>query len=195
MRLRSGHGVRIGVCKEGELGPQKGLIEGEVFLGAQSAAKRVEGVAQRAAKRQATSARVAAERLQAESAYTAVTSKLARRMPFARPGSAVEQALLISHAQDEIDAWAREWSESGRTIPKGLKKACKQLKIKKGDLQEWLELAAIGRANEQALKPTGQQLGAQTQSLRRSQTMGTRTMRAELGTLACQSRRNGDFGM
>ena len=59
-----------------------------------------------------------------------------------RPGSAVEQALLTSYAQDEIDAWAREWSESGRTIPKGLKKACKQLKIKKGDLEEWLELTA-----------------------------------------------------
>ena len=89
-----------------------------------------------------------------------------------RPGSAVEHALLTSYAQDEIDAWAIEWSESGGTIPKALKKACRQLKIKKGDLEEWLELAAGARKQAESNAPV--------KSLRRSHTMGTTSMRAEL---------------
>ena len=63
-----------------------------------------------------------------------------------RPGSEVEEVLLTTYAQEDLDAWVREWSETGETtVPKSLKKACKQLKIKKNKLEEWLKLAAVSQ--------------------------------------------------
>ena len=63
-----------------------------------------------------------------------------------RPGGEVEKVLLTAYAQAEMDGWVREWSETGETtIPKSLKRACKQLKIKKSKLEEWLRLAAASQ--------------------------------------------------
>ena len=47
--------------------------------------------------------------------------------------------LLAIYSEEEIDALVHEWVEAGKMIPKGLKKACKELKIKKKDVEEWLE--------------------------------------------------------
>ena len=58
--------------------------------------------------------------------------------------SKVVRTLRTISEQHEIDAWSAEWFETGK-IPKGLKKACKQLKIDKRDLEEWLRLASQSR--------------------------------------------------
>ena len=48
-------------------------------------------------------------------------------------------ALLATYSEEEVEALVHEWTEAGKIIPKGLKKACKELKIKKKDVEEWLE--------------------------------------------------------
>ena len=58
----------------------------------------------------------------------------------------VPKTLRTAYAQHEISAWTAEWFETGK-IPKGLKRACKLLKISKDDLQEWLELASKTRVS------------------------------------------------
>ena len=99
------------------------------------------------------------------------------------PGTAVKETLLSTYGEDEINAWARAWSETEGRIPKGLKKACKQLEIKKDDVEEWLKREA--HVNKQASKVTSPQSGMLSrESPRRRQTMDMTTIRAQLGTAA-----------
>ena len=82
-----------------------------------------------------------------------------------------------------MGAWVREWSETGETtIPKGLKRACKQLSIEKSKCEEWLRLRLKAQKQpSKAAERTGRpRPGVPTTGLRRSQTMGTTTMRSEL---------------
>ena len=100
-----------------------------------------------------------------------------------RPGSEVEEALLTTYTKEEMGAWVREWSETGETtIPKGLKRACKQLSIEKSKCEEWLRLRLKAQKQpSKAAERTGRpRPGVPTTGLRRSQTMGTTTMRSEL---------------
>ena len=70
-------------------------------------------------------------------------------------GSKVEEALLTACTQGEINAWVREWSDAAETtIPKSLKKACKQLKISKGKLEEWLKIAGAQQQASKAAEST-----------------------------------------
>ena len=107
-----------------------------------------------AAAATATAAATAADAATA-SATAAAAAAAEMELSGSKGGSGVGEALLTACTQEEINVWVREWSDAAETtIPKSLKKACKQLKISKGKLEEWLKIATAQQEASKAAERT-----------------------------------------